>query len=501
LIKDDIRKGFSSTVYNYLGLLFEKLVTVFVTVYVIRQLPINDYGVYNLFLDTIVLVEVIFAFGIPSLIERFLPELYERGLFVELKSWIKRALIARFFLGMLGALICLFGRNYLGAFLHSEKFSVLYPVFAVGLIFTVLNMTSQMVLDTFLQQKRRNVIRMVVSTLRAGLYFGAIYGGYGLEGVLWSFSISAIVGSLLFIWNIYILKYPEGIAPRTEGLGNLNARFKRYAGYSYVNEMGGLILSRRVDNYMISTFSNTMAVGFYSFAARIVEMFVALTPLKVGTLIISTILFRQVTENSSPDFLQRRFSMLTKLSYYLTLPLLLILVGLSKQVTTVIDPKYVSASGLLALIAAFEIFSSFSWPIAWIAQSAEKVEVQLYSKIGAIYNIASALILIPRYGPLGAAWATGTSALMKNILMYFFLKRHLPLRIPWASLGKITLAGLLSLTVMWALRPVVMGAFTLVAAAGVGVIGFILSSWMLHPFDPAERSSLEKMFGRRLRFI
>jgi O-antigen/teichoic acid export membrane protein len=501
LIKEDIRKGLSSTIYNYLGLFFEKLVTVFVTVYVIRQLPIADYGLFNLFQDTIVLVGVIFAFGIPSLIERFLPELYERGLFEELKRWVKKALIARFLLGLLGALICLFGRDYLGAFLHSEKFTDLYPVFAIGLVFTILNMTSQMVLDTFLQQKRRNIIRIIVSTLRAGLYFAAIYFGYGLLGILWSFSISAVVGSLLFILTIRATKYPANVTPRTEGLGSLPARLKRYGGYSYANEMGSLILSRRVDNYLISTFSNTVAVGFYSFAARIVDMFIALTPFRVGTLIISTILFRQFTGDPTLEFLQRRFNLLTKLCYYLTLPLLLILVGLSRQVTMIIDPRYVTASGILALIAAFEIFNIFSWPIAWMAQSAERPEVQLYSKIGAIYNIISALILIPVYGPLGAAWATGTSSLMKNILMYIFLKRHLPLKFPWASLGKLSLAGLASLAVLVSLQSFVTGVFSLMFAAGVGVLSFVVASRMLRPFNPAERSSLEKAFGRRLRFV
>ncbi len=501
MIKDDIRKGFASTVYNYLGLFFEKLMTVFVTVYVIRQLPIVDYGVFNLFQDTIVLVEVIFAFGIPSLIERFLPELYERGLFEELRRWVRRALVARFLLGVLGALICLFGREYLGTLLHAEKFSALYPVFALGLVFTILNTTSQMVLDTFLQQKRRNAIRVIVSMVRAGLYFCAIYFGFGLLGVLWSFSISAIVGSALFIWTIHHQKFPANITPRTEGLGSLPGRMKRYGGISYANEMGSLILSRRVDNYMISTFINPVAVGFYSFAARIVDMFIALTPLKVGTMIISTILFRQFTENPTQEFLQRRFNLLTKLCYYLTLPLLLILVGLSRQVTMIIDPKYVTASGILALIAVFEIFNSFSWPIAWMAQSAEKPEVQLYSKIGAIYNIISALILIPLYGPLGAAWATGTSSLMKNILMYLFLRRHLPLTFPWVSLGKLSLAGLVSWGILIALEPFVDGLFPLLLAAAAGVLGFVLSSWLLQPFNQAERSSLEKAFGRRLRFV
>lgn len=501
MIQDDIRKGFASTVYNYIGLLFEKLVTVFVTVYVIRKLPIADFGVFNLFQDTISLVAVIFSFGIPSLIERFLPELYERGLFTELRRWVYRALAAKFLLGLLGALICLFGREHLGELLNSDNFAALYPIFSLGLLFTILNQTAQTVLDTFLLQRRRNIIRIIVSALRAGLYLLALSSGYGLMGILWAFSIAAIVGSLLFVFTIVHIRYPEKVQPRHEGLGELTGRFKRYGMYSYFNELGAMILSRRINNYLISSYLNPAAAGIYSFAAKIVDMFVALTPLKVGNLIISTILFRQFTEDSSQEFLQRRFNLLTKLAFYLTLPVLVILIGLRSEITEIIDSRYLEATSILALIAIFESFNCFSWPIAWMAQSKEKVEVQLYSKIGAIYNIISALILIPRFGPIGAAWATGTSSLLKNALMFFFLRRHLPLSFPWFALFKLAVSGLLTFGLLELMRPYSSNLISLLAIAAAGGIAFMAVSKLISPFDENERSSLRKAFGRKLWFL
>jgi O-antigen/teichoic acid export membrane protein len=499
--QDDLRKGFAGAVYNYLGMFFEKLVTVLVTIYVIRQLPIPDFGVFNLFQDTIGLVAVIFSFGIPSLIERFLPELYQRGLFDELRRWVYRALIARFLLGLLGALVCLFGRDAIGGFLHSDLFTAYYPVFAFGLLFTILNQTSQSVLDTFLMQKRRNVIRVIVSALRAGLYMAAISLGQGLYGILWAFSISALVGSVLFIHTIYRLRYPQYVEKKTEGLGDLSNRFRRYGAISYLNEMGAMVLSRRADNYLISAFLNPAAVGIYSFATRIVEMFVAMTPLVVGNVIISTLLFRQFTETPTLIFLQRRFNLLCKLALYLTLPILIVLVGLHEQITVMVDPKYHEASYLLALVAIFEILNVFSWPIGWMAQTSEKVEVQLYSKIGAIYNIIAAVILIPRFGPLGAAWATGTSFLMKNILMYVFLRRQLPLTFPWLGIFKLGLSGFLSWIVLALLAEYATRIIPALAIAVLGMVVFAISAKLLVPFDEDERESFEKAVGRKIWLV
>ncbi|MBU0517944.1 oligosaccharide flippase family protein [bacterium] len=501
MIREDVRKGFASTVYNYIGLFFEKLVTVFVTVYVIRKLPIIDFGVYNIFQDTISLVAVIFGLGIPSLIGRFLPELYERGLFGDLKKWVYRALGAQLVLGLTGALICLFGRQYLGAFLNAENFADLYPVFAVGLVFTILNQTAQTVLDTFLLQRRRNIIRVIVSILRAGLYLLALILDFGLVGILWAFSIAAMVGSLLFIWTVKKIKYPDNVAPRREGMGELKSRFRRYGAYSYFNEIGSMILSRRIDNYLISSYLNPAAAGVYSFAAKIVDMLVALTPLKVGNLIISTILFRQFTEDPTQEFLQRRFNLLSKLAFYLTLPFLVVLIGLRTEITIFIDERYLQATNILAVIAIFETLNCFSWPIAWMAQTTEKVEVQLYSKIGAIYNIIAAIILIPRYGPIGAAWATGTSALIKNGLMFVFLRRYLPLSFPWIALFKQAIAGIATFAAIEFLRQYFSGLTGILLLGTVGLIVFAGVTKILKSFDENERSSLKKLFGKKGFFI
>ncbi len=501
MIQDDVRKGFASTVYNYIGLLFEKLVTVFVTVYVIRQLPVIEFGVYNLFQDTISLVAVIFSFGIPSLIERFLPELYERGLFGDLKKWVYRALVAKFLLGLTGALICLFGREYLGEFLNSDNFASLYPIFSLGLVFTIVNQTAQTILDTFLLQRTRNIIRIVVSILRASLYLLALSLGYGLVGILWSFSLASIIGAILFTLTIVRIKYPKHVEVRADGLEKLNSRFRRYGTISYLNEMGGMVLSRRIDNYLISAYLNPAAVGLYAFAARIVDMVVGLTPLKVGNLIISTILFRQFTEEPTQEFLQRRFNLLCKLSLYMTLPFLVLLIGLRTEITQLIDSRYLGAVNILAVIAAFESLNCFSRPIAWMAQSTEKVQVQLYSKIGAVYNVISAIILIPMLGPIGAAWATGTSAVLKNSLMYIFLRRHLPLSFPWFALFKLAVAALMTLGLLELIRTYAAGIVSLTLIAGIGGLSFLILSKILNPFTKEEVKGLEKASGRRLRFI
>ncbi|MFH1862230.1 MAG: polysaccharide biosynthesis C-terminal domain-containing protein, partial [bacterium] len=171
------------------------------------------------------------------------------------------------------------------------------------------------------------------------------------------------------------------------------------------------------------------------------------------------------------------------------------------EISVIIDPRYVDAANILALMALFQVINNISMPIALMAQSVERVEVQLYSKIGAIYNIISALILIPRYGPIGAAWATGTSVLVKNVLMILFLRKHLPLTFPWSALGKLGVAGLLMLGVLYYGKPGEVQVLYLGFVALLSLLVFVAVVRLLRPFDQNERSSLERMVNKKLWFI
>jgi O-antigen/teichoic acid export membrane protein len=92
----------------------------------------------------------------------------------------------------------------------------------------------------------------------------------------------------------------------------------------------------------------------------------------------------------------------------------------------------------------------------------------LYSGVGAIANIALNVVLIPRYGALGSAWATVATEILTMLLMLGTALLKLRLRVqPWRLLGTLAVAlamtGTMELTTPLGMIPVaIVGGLTYV---------------------------------------
>jgi peptidoglycan biosynthesis protein MviN/MurJ (putative lipid II flippase) len=81
--------------------------------------------------------------------------------------------------------------------------------------------------------------------------------------------------------------------------------------------------------------------------------------------------------------------------------------------------------------------NSFSTPAALVVQYEERPQIQLLSKVFAIYNVIAMLVLVPTLGLYGAALAIGTSQILKNAFVWWHV-RH---RAVWLNAGAALFAG------------------------------------------------------------
>jgi O-antigen/teichoic acid export membrane protein len=88
-----------------------------------------------------------------------------------------------------------------------------------------------------------------------------------------------------------------------------------------------------------------------------------------------------------------------------------------------------------------------------------------YSGAGAVANVVLNLVLIPRYGALGSAWATVATEILTMLLMLGTCLRSLRLKIAPGKLIRTALVGAAMTGVMFLARP--LGIF---AAGTIGVL-------------------------------
>ena len=61
----------------------------------------------------------------------------------------------------------------------------------------------------------------------------------------------------------------------------------------------------------------------------------------------------------------------------------------------------------------------------------------------AIFNIGLNLLLIPKFGILGAAWATAAAYLAFFVIIYFLAKKEYPIPYQWQRLAQVFFTGLI----------------------------------------------------------
>ncbi len=129
----------------------------------------------------------------------------------------------------------------------------------------------------------------------------------------------------------------------------------------------------------------------------------------------------------APQDAQRRvpqyFTFLLNINLIIQWPLFAYcLVYHADLVQVVFGGKYVEESGLLPLVIGFASINILGTAATLTAQYREKAGVVLLSKIFAVYNIVAMIVLLPKFGLFGAAFARGSAQAMKNLFIWWHVR-------------------------------------------------------------------------------
>ena len=102
-----LKKSFKGAAYQYVGLASTAILGFFTSVYLIKKLTIEEYGIYNFLWSVVIVANLITAFGMPQAIQRYLPEYRQKNDIYVQKNIIIGSMLLRFLADVLFALIFL----------------------------------------------------------------------------------------------------------------------------------------------------------------------------------------------------------------------------------------------------------------------------------------------------------------------------------------------------------------------------------------------------------
>jgi O-antigen/teichoic acid export membrane protein len=191
---------------------------------------------------------------------------------------------------------------------------------------------------------------------------------------------------------------------------------------SYPLILAGVINSiyMKIDQVMIKEILNITEVGYYSSAVKLSEVWFAIGVIICNSIFPAIVNAKKISEELYYQRIRNLFLFLISMAYILSIAVYF----LSDQIIlTLYGEKFINASSVLSIHIFSAIFvylgvSSGRWLI-----NENKTMLNLYRNIlGMVANILLNILLIQKYGIIGAAYASLISYILAFYIFDLFLK-------------------------------------------------------------------------------
>ena len=492
-------KVFTGAIYNYIGKFGTAIFSILTGVYIIRKLSVSDYGVYNILINLVTIALFFTALGIPGILNRYIPEYYEKKQFDFLRKTALGGLAVRFIAGIIFVAMILLFSDVFVDYLHIPKEIIDYlPLFCILILFTIESQLLGGILIALLEQKYWNYSNILYSAVKFILFFFALYLGYGLIGIIWSWVAVDGLLFLLYLIKNYSLNLSWSANSKNESTEKIpTKRMVRYGLLYFYSTIGFFFLDIAIDNYLIAYFLDTTAVGLYSFAFGFPLQILSFSPALILISILIPVSIRQYTKNRDKSGLKYIYQLYNKLIFFSGVPMFAGLILLSdKIILYVFNPAYIIILPIFIICSIFCAIKMFVYALDPVIQTLERAEIYTYCLIFAVYNLVMDIILIPQYGIVGAAAATLSAQFFTFLLQLGMTKRHISISYPWHAFGKMAINVVVMGIIVFSLRGFVNDLLSLGFVILIGGVSYFICAYFNKGFDDKDRKIFNDAIGK-----
>jgi len=384
----------------------------------------GDYGYFNLYMTVLAIFATFGAFGLRSGIQRNISYYLGKDEEKKVSSIIGWGLSISIIVGIgSGAILYLFS-PYIAPF-FSDNPDLVYYFRLAGLAvpFSVLVTVLTSVFRGFQRTKEKIIFhRLGQSTLL--LAFIIIIGGlaYSFDTIIIGAFASTAITSIFFIF--YYFKIVKTELNLEKKLGFQKGLGKKLILFSLPLVLVDMMMRVMgwADTILIGYFSTEEAVGFYN-AARPLTSFISIG-LSVTLFIYSPLAAKFYAQEKFKEN-EVIYSALTKWICFLTLPIALVLIIFPEVVIkTSFGGDYLPGMIPLQILAIAYFVNNLMGPNGATLTAYGKTKFLMYATSGAAaLNVLLNMLLIPIYGIIGAAAATGLSLIGMNTIRVLKLNK------------------------------------------------------------------------------
>ncbi len=278
---------------------------------------------------------------------------------------------------------------------------------------------------SFIRSNNLLTLTGAVSVAVSGSLFAWVRSGRGVELEL---VFRALVGLQVVLLIIIAVGYARSVKPRwsLSWTKDEMISYFAYTSLGYGN-MFSKFFNKRLDVYFVQYLSGSKALGLYGIATTLTNFLLELVqPLNQVVLPYLTIMESGQVRSIYPVYL-RIFSAM------IAVPVLVLILLAEPIVSLIYGPQFSEAAGALRVISIAIVFAYVRNYFSSYNNAKDRVRFNLIANMTALVVIVVLdMALIPKYGILGAAYATLAAYSISSIMVGLSVKRHM--EITWATL-------------------------------------------------------------------
>lgn len=405
-----------------------------VTLWLARYLAPELFGVYNYAIAFTALFSVVATFGLQSVVVQYL---------VDKPDQQASTLASAFLIQFVGGLFAFFLAVAVALILTPGDPAVLMVVVLLSSInLFKFSDTVRYYFESNVQSKRIVITENLVFLLIVLIRIGMILLGSPLIHFIALLVLEAVLTTIAFFYMFGWQKLSQLKFEKAKILAMLKV------AWLLALSMGAVMLYMRVDQIMLASLINQEAVGIYSAAVRISEIWYVFPTVVVGS-VFPRILRELRVDNTRAN---RQISSLLTIFSIVSIFVGLLVGGYSKEIIIFLfGEAYIASASVLAIHIWSSLFV-FSGILAgrWLVAMSLQNVLMISTLIGVVVNVCLNYLMIPVYGIQGAAWATLVAQFVSAILINFF---HPEARkFFWMQLSAISLLSLRQIARWWKLN-------------------------------------------------
>jgi O-antigen/teichoic acid export membrane protein len=484
--------------------IIQLVASLFTSILIVRVLGKFDYGTLSVLRPILIVAIVIIGFGMGQALNRFIPELRITNQASQARRLLYRSLLVQSGVWFVFCLTLIALRPIL-----RERIPTYADLFILGVGLGMTEVAAGTVSQYAIASYRTGAMALATglgALIQAAGTGMLLYLGMRVPGVLLGTAAGFAANTLFLAWLLQrgaaARLGPSTSLPSSPGPPASEAsagrdrtfpwsRLLPYALPWVPNNILTFVVWRQSETFLLGILRTREEAGLFDLAYKLPQLVLEFVPGAVYPLVLAG--FAE-TATVARERMGQVITSFYRLLFFAVAPLSVLGFALGDVLLARMYGATMASAGPYCQ-AFFIIFalSFFGTPLSMTVYVVEKVWVNLLLNVGyAVVTVGLDLLLIPRYGLLGATIPTGIVTALTPLVRYYIARRYLEvIKIPWGFIGRAYLASSPLLLLFWAktwVRSTSGLALLLLVAAGAALFFYRI----FRVLGPEERAMIER---------